>query len=92
MTDDEPTTIKEMILEFALKLDAPSPRRIPLWLAKLFVWKEVIEFFTRSTWTSNRLFKKEIGWSPRYPSFQKGLGEVLNTWQTEDFTRKGAII
>ena len=91
VTDDDPTTIKEMLLEFAYKLDAPAPRRIPLWLAKLFVWKGVIEFFTRSTLTSNRLFKKEIGWAPRYPSFQKGLEEVFNTWRTEGFANGGAI-
>ena len=91
VTDDEPTSIKEMILEFASKLDAPSPWRIPLWLAKLFVWKEVIEFFTRSTRTSNRLFKKEIGWAPRFPSFQKGLEEVFNTWRTEGFAGGGSV-
>lgn len=85
VTDDNPTTIREMLMEFARELGAPAPRRIPLWLARLFVWKGVIEFFTRSTRTSNRLFREEIGWAPRFSSFREGLGEVVRTWRTEGF-------
>ena len=85
VTDDEPATIREMLFELAQKLGAPAPRRIPLWLARLFLWKGVIEFFTRSTRTSNRLFREETGWSPRFPSFRAGLGEVVETWRSEGF-------
>lgn len=85
VTDDEPATIKEMLSEMAQKLGAPAPRRIPLWLARLFVWKGVIEFFTRSTRTSNRLFRQEFNWSPRFPSFREGSGQVVGTWKTEGF-------
>src|SRR5687768_17254726 len=85
VTDDEPTTIKEMLLEFARRLEAPAPRRIPVWLARLFVWRGVVEFFTRSTRTSNRRFREETGWSPRFPSFRAGLGEVVGTWRAEGF-------
>jgi nucleoside-diphosphate-sugar epimerase len=85
VTDDEPTTIREMLSEFALRLAAPAPRRVPLWLARLFVWRGVIEFFTRSTRTSNRRFREELGWAPRFPSFREGLGEVVGTWRAEGF-------
>lgn len=85
VTDDEPVTIKEMLLELAGRLGAPAPRRVPVWLARLFLWKGVIEFFTRSTRTSNRLFREEVGWSPRFPSFRAGLGQVVETWRTEGF-------
>ncbi|HWT03978.1 MAG TPA: NAD(P)-dependent oxidoreductase [Pyrinomonadaceae bacterium] len=87
VTDDEPTTIRDMLLEFARRLGAPAPRRIPLWLARLFVWKGVIQFFTRSTRTSNRLFREETGWSPRLPSFRVGLGEVVGAWRAEGFAK-----
>lgn len=87
VTDDEPATIREMIFDFAERLAAPRPRRIPLWLARLFLWKNVLEFFTRSTRTSNRRFKEEIGWSPQFPSFRKGLEEVVETWRTEGFAK-----
>ena len=83
VTDDEPTTIREMLLEFARELGAPRPRRLPLWLARLFVPGTVLDFFTRSTRTSNRLFREEVGWSPRFPSFKVGLKDVLRTWHAE---------
>lgn len=85
VTDNDSLPIGEMLLEFARKLGAPAPWRIPLWFARLFVWKNVIEFFTRSTRTSNQLFKKEIDWSPRFPSFREGLNDVIRTWRTEGF-------
>lgn len=85
ITDDEPMTIRDMLLELARRLGAPGPRRIPLWIARLFLWKGVIEFFTRSTRTSNRLFREEFGWSPRFPSFRGGIGEVVETWRAEGF-------
>ena len=85
VTDDEPTTIREMLLAFARALGAPAPRRIPLWLARLFVWKGVIDFFTRSTRTSNRLFRAEVGWAPRFSSFGAGLGDVVGVWRSEGF-------
>lgn len=85
VTDDEPTTIREMLFEFTRRLGAPEPRKVPLWLARLFVWKGVIQFFTRSTRTSNRLFREETGWAPRFPSFGAGLGEVVGTWRAEGF-------
>lgn len=85
VTDDEPATIREMLFEFAQRLGAHEPRRVPLWLARLFLWQGVVEFFTRSTRTSNRLFREQLGWTPRYPSFRVGLGEVVGTWRTEGF-------
>src|SRR3712207_5720596 len=45
VTDDEPSTIREMLLEFARGLGAPRPRRLPLWLARLFVPGPVLDFF-----------------------------------------------
>jgi nucleoside-diphosphate-sugar epimerase len=51
----------------------------------LFVWKGVIDFFTRSTRTSNSLFRKDFGWFPRFPSFDVGLKQVIETWKTEGF-------
>lgn len=85
VTDDDPKTIRDMLFEFAGQLGASTPRRIPLWLARLFVGKNVVEFFTRSTRTSNRLFRAELGWSPRFSSFRVGLEEVVGTWRTEGF-------
>ena len=85
VTDDEPTTIREMLVEFARVLGAPPPRRVPLWLGRLFLPKALVEFFTRSTRTSNRLFREEVGWSPRFPSFKAGLRDIIEVWRAEGF-------
>ena len=85
VTDDDPMTIRDMLFELARRLGAPGPRRIPLWIARLFLWKGMIEFFTRSTRTSNKLFREQFGWSPRFPSFRAGIGEVVETWRAEGF-------
>jgi nucleoside-diphosphate-sugar epimerase len=85
VTDDEPATVREMLFEFSRELGAPPPRRVPLWLARLFLPKAVVEFFTRSTRTSNRLFREEVGWSPRFPSFKDGLRDVVAAWRAEGF-------
>lgn len=87
VTDDEPMTIRDMLFELARRLGTRRPRRIPLWLARMFVGKSATEFFTRSTRTSNRLFREEIGWSPRFSSFRVGLDEVLKTWRVEGFAK-----
>lgn len=87
VTDDEPTTIKDMFYAMSKKLGAPLPIRLPLWLARLFLPKNILEFFTVSTRTSNRAFKREIGWQPRYASFSEGFGEVYKTWSLEGFAR-----
>ena len=85
VTDDEPATIRAMLVEFARVLGAPPPRRLPLWLGRFFLPKAVVEFFTRSTRTSNRLFREEVGWSPRFPSFKAGLQDVVEVWRAEGF-------
>ena len=85
VTDDEPAAVGEMLAEFARALGARAPRRMPLWLARLFVPKVVLDFFTRSTRTSNRLFREEVGWAPRFPSFKAGLNDVLGSWRAEGF-------
>lgn len=85
VTDDEPATMREMLFEFSRELGAPRPRRVPLWLARLLLPEAVVEFFTRSTRTSNRLFREEVGWAPRFPSFKDGLKDVVGAWRAEGF-------
>jgi nucleoside-diphosphate-sugar epimerase len=92
VTDDTPATFKEMLMEFARLLGAPPPRTFPLWLARLFVGKDVIDFFTRSTRTSNTRLKQDLAWSPRFPSYREGLAEVVGEWKLDStFVKEGAI-
>jgi nucleoside-diphosphate-sugar epimerase len=83
VTDDAPATLKEMLTEFARLLNAPRPRTLPLWLARPFIGKGVIDFFTRSTRTLNTRFKQDFGWAPKFPSYREGLAEVVAEWKLD---------
>jgi 2-alkyl-3-oxoalkanoate reductase len=88
VVDERNVTVKEMLTYFAKRLGAPVPRSIPAWLARLFAGREAISFFTSSIRTSNAQFRKDFNWSPRYPSFQEGLDQVVDCWQAEGFVRR----
>jgi nucleoside-diphosphate-sugar epimerase len=85
VTDDEPATVGDLLKEFARLLDAKPPRRAPAWLARLVAGRGAVEFFTKSTRTSNARFRRDIGWSPRYPSYRDGLKQIVAAWDEEGF-------
>jgi nucleoside-diphosphate-sugar epimerase len=87
VVDDRNVAVKEMMSYFAERLNAPTPRRVPAWLARLLAGKNAVSFFTSSTRTSNALFRKDFGWSPRYPSYREGLEQVIQSWKAEGFIK-----
>jgi nucleoside-diphosphate-sugar epimerase len=85
IVDDQPISVGEMLREWAAQLGAPKPRRVPVWLARWIVGALTVEFFTRSTRTSNARFRADFGWAPRFPSFRDGLRQVTEAWKEEGF-------
>jgi hypothetical protein len=65
----------------AQRLGARPPRRLPAWLARLVAGGATVDFFMQSTRTSNARFRRDFGWSPKYPTFREGLDQVLGEWQ-----------
>lgn len=88
VVDDRPTTAASFFQTFAKTLDAPEPKRVPTWLARLAVGGGTIRFLTASTRTSNARIKKDLAWSPRYPSCKEGLRQVVEAWKAEGFPRR----
>lgn len=80
VVDDEPVTGAEFFRTFADVLDAPTPSRIPGWLARLFVGKVNAEGFTSPMPTKNERARTELGWEPTYSTYESGLREVVETW------------
>ena len=76
VTDDEPVTVGELLGEFARLLGAGPPRRAPAWLARLLAGRDAVEFFTKSTRTSNARPRRDIGWKPRYRDHNRAVLEV----------------
>ncbi len=85
VVDDQPVTVKNLLTAWAALLGAPHPRTIPVWLARLVAGSRAVEFFTRSTLTTNARFRRDFGWTPRYPTYREGLRQVVSAWRTEGF-------
>jgi nucleoside-diphosphate-sugar epimerase len=87
VVDDEPASFAAFLQEFAAHLDAPDPRRIPAWLARFLAGEGFVGLVTNSMPTSNERFRKATGWEPRYPTYQEGLAQVVETWR-----EKGTLV
>lgn len=81
VVDDEPTTYARFVEEFADRLDASSPRRIPAWLAKFFLNDNLVRLLTNPIPTDNDRFSEAFDWQPEYPTIETGLDQVVDTWE-----------
>jgi len=73
--DDEPMTREEMD-----KVMAEAVNRSRLFRIPTFVMSKKSDFgdvWLRSLRVSNKKFKQETGWEPKYPSQKQGLKEVV---------------
>jgi nucleoside-diphosphate-sugar epimerase len=75
--DDEPAPLREWLPLFAQTLGAKPPRRVPRWLARLVAGPIAVASTTELRGASNAKAKRELGWSPRYPSWRQGFGAAL---------------
>ena len=62
---------------------------MPVWLARLLAGEQAVSYFTSSTRTSNARFRRDFGWSPRFPTFREGLDQVVAAWRAEGFLPHG---
>jgi nucleoside-diphosphate-sugar epimerase len=72
IVDDEPAPMCEWLPVLANALGAKPPRHIPLWLARLVGGKDIV-LLTEARGASNAKAKRELGWTPRYPSWRLGF-------------------
>jgi len=75
--DDDPAPVRDWLPDLARALDAPPPRRVPAWLVRLFVGKGPVDMMTRARGISNAKTRRELDWTPRYPSWRTGFAEGL---------------
>jgi nucleoside-diphosphate-sugar epimerase len=77
VTDDEPAPVSVWLPELATALGAPPPRRMPAWLARLFVGETGVVMMTSVRGASNAKAKRELGWQPRFASWKEGFRRGL---------------
>jgi 2-alkyl-3-oxoalkanoate reductase len=68
--------MRDWLPEFAAVLGAKPPRRVPVWLAKLFAGANA-GMAAAMRGASNERAKRELGWAPRYSSWRQGFREGL---------------
>jgi nucleoside-diphosphate-sugar epimerase len=73
VADDEPAPVREMLLELARALGAKPPRRVPAWPVRLLAGKGAVEIMTRARGITSEKAKRELGWTPRYPTWRTGF-------------------
>jgi 2-alkyl-3-oxoalkanoate reductase len=76
IVDDEPAPVREWLPVLANALGAKPPRHSPVWLARLFAGEPGVMLGTQARGASNAKAKRELGWTPRYPSWRQGFAEV----------------
>ncbi|HVL22447.1 MAG TPA: NAD(P)-dependent oxidoreductase [Thermomicrobiales bacterium] len=73
IVDDEPAPVREWLPLLAEILGAKPPRRVPRWVARLFAGEGAVMMGTEARGASNAKAKRELGWTPRYPSWRQGF-------------------
>jgi nucleoside-diphosphate-sugar epimerase len=73
IVDDEPAPMSEWLPALAAALGAKPPRHVPLWLAGLIAGRGMVMMAVGSRGASNAKAKRELGWTPRYPSWRRGF-------------------
>ena len=76
IVDDEPAPAREWLPVLAEALGAEPPRHFPVWLARLFAGEIAVMMGTEVRGASNAKAKRELGWTPRYPTWRQGFFEA----------------
>jgi 2-alkyl-3-oxoalkanoate reductase len=76
IVDDEPAPVREWLPVLARTVGAKPPRHFPVWLARLFAGEGVVMMTTDGRGASNAKAKRELGWTPQYPSWRQGFAAV----------------
>jgi hypothetical protein len=73
VVDDEPAPEREWLPVLAEALGAKPPRHVPVWLARLIAGEFAVTMGTDARAASNAKAKRELGWTPRYPTWRTGF-------------------
>jgi nucleoside-diphosphate-sugar epimerase len=76
VADDEPAPVREWLPALAEALGGRRPRHMPGFLGRLLLGPAVYAMMTEIRGISNAKAKRELGWSPAYPSWRQGFAAL----------------
>lgn len=91
IVDDEPAAVREWLPVLAQALGAKPPRRLPTWLVSLLAGEFVVRLSTEARGASNAKAKRELGWTPRYPTWRTGFEAVYSAIAEGEPAREPAL-
>ncbi len=90
VVDDRPVSLVDFLGEMAKRLGVRPPRRMPRWLARMFLGRYGTRILSSSFSTSNARFRQEFRWRPSFPTYAEGVAEVVTSWRSEGFPLRRA--
>jgi nucleoside-diphosphate-sugar epimerase len=78
VTDDEPATVTEWLPVLARCAGAKPPLRLPGWLGRLVAGDAALTVMTQARGSSNAKAKRELGWTPIWPTWREGFAKGLD--------------
>ena len=78
VVDDEPAKVSTWLPAFAKAIGGKPPYRIPHWLGELIIGKAGVSMMTQLRGCSNAKAKRELNWTPVYPSWRVGFVDALD--------------
>jgi nucleoside-diphosphate-sugar epimerase len=78
IVDDEPAKVATWLPALAKAIEAKPPYRIPHWLGELTIGKAGVSIMTQIRGCSNAKAKRELNWTPIYPSWRIGFVDSLD--------------
>jgi 2-alkyl-3-oxoalkanoate reductase len=73
VVDDDPAPVSQWLPYLASALGAKPPMRAPAWLGRLLGGEMTVAMMTELRGASNEKAKRELGWTPAYPSWRDGF-------------------
>lgn len=77
IADDQPAPVADWLPELARAVGARPPRHVPVWLGRVAAGDVGVSMMTQIRGMSSAKVKRELGWSPRYPSYREGFRDGL---------------
>jgi 2-alkyl-3-oxoalkanoate reductase len=78
VVDDEPAAVSVWLPDLSAALGGKPPRHVPAWLGRLFVGEHGMNMMESTRGASNAKAKRELGWTPIWPSWRDGFRRGLS--------------
>ncbi|HEY3208473.1 MAG TPA: NAD(P)-dependent oxidoreductase [Actinomycetota bacterium] len=77
VVDDDPAPVREWIPYYARVLGVKPPLRVPAFVGRIAGGPLAAYYMTMVQGASNERARRELGWTPGYPSWRQGFRESL---------------